>query len=517
MAATGQRSPGASAVDGVGPAGRRAQVSAGLAFVVLALGLLFWAKYLPYSVKVPTVLATHSVGGSILTGDGALGHGPSLVAGWQFTYRHDRARPKAIDASYLDTVRQSALVLLYRLLFVVYAEDRDLLPDRQEPYKTYSLTAMRRDIADGKAKSQTFSSTIATYWPKLTAVFKAIAEGDDDLGIPPYNGGLFAKDSAPLLDRVTPPTRLWRISSSNSRTAARTVAKAVTSTTGTLRCSSSAPSTSERWNMGCVTTRAPMPSSSMPTTPRAINPAATTPQTALSLSSSIKPLDPLSKSAFRPSAPRPPNLPRTTGRKTPASRFCKASTLPLPFSNCASATRPWGRGTSWSISLTGSQFRTIAPSEDLEADYDLKWLDAVIEEAVTRHDCRGVLVDPWNEIEHLWGKQDTEATYLNRALKHLKRLARRFQIFVVIVAHPTAAGGRVASIDEANLYDINGGAVWNNKADVGVIVWADDVALPERHIRVAKSKDYQRMGRPGIVRMRFAPERASFDFVGAGK
>ena len=162
-------------------------------------------------------------------------------------------------------------------------------------------------------------------------------------------------------------------------------------------------------------------------------------------------------------------------------------------------------------------FRTIAPSEDLEADYDLKWLDAVIEEAVTRHDCRGVLVDPWNEIEHLWGKQDTEATYLNRALKHLKRLARRFQIFVVIVAHPTAAGGRVASIDEANLYDINGGAVWNNKADVGVIVWADDVALPERHIRVAKSKDYQRMGRPGIVRMRFAPERASFDFVGAGK
>ena len=110
---------------------------------------------------------------------------------------------------------------------------------------------------------------------------------------------------------------------------------------------------------------------------------------------------------------------------------------------------------------------------------------------------RGVLVDPWNEIEHLWGKRDPEATFFNRALKHLKRLARRFQIFVVIVAHPTAAGGRVASIDEANLYDINGGAVWNNKADVGVIVQADDVALPERHIRVAKSKDYQRIDLPG--------------------
>jgi twinkle protein len=128
-----------------------------------------------------------------------------------------------------------------------------------------------------------------------------------------------------------------------------------------------------------------------------------------------------------------------------------------------------------------------------------------------------IVIDPWNEVEHLWGKQDTEATYLNRALKHLKRLARRFQIVIIVVTHPTAAGGRVESIEAASLYDINGGAVWNNKADIGLIVRADDTTLPERHIKVAKSKDYQRMGRPGIVRMSFVPERASFDFIGTGK
>lgn len=127
---------------------------------------------------------------------------PSLVAA---LHRHDRARPATIEARYLEDVRQSALVLLYRLLFVVYAEDRALLPDNQEPYKSYSLTTMRGDIAERIGKGQTFSGTAATYWPKLTAVFKAIAEGDDDLGIPPYNGGLFAKDSAPILDRVQLP------------------------------------------------------------------------------------------------------------------------------------------------------------------------------------------------------------------------------------------------------------------------------------------------------------------------
>jgi hypothetical protein len=127
---------------------------------------------------------------------------PSLVAA---LYHHDPLRPAQVDGFYLEQVRQSALVLLYRLLFVVYAEDRALLPDNEEPYKSYSLTTMRRDIAGRKEEGRTFSATLATYWPKLKAVFKAIAEGDDELGIPAYNGGLFAKDSAPILDRAELP------------------------------------------------------------------------------------------------------------------------------------------------------------------------------------------------------------------------------------------------------------------------------------------------------------------------
>ena len=85
MSGTGQRSAGATVVVGAGPTGGRAPLAAGLAVVVLALGLLSWAKYVPYSVTVPHVLDTHSLGASILTGDGALGHGASFAAGWHFT------------------------------------------------------------------------------------------------------------------------------------------------------------------------------------------------------------------------------------------------------------------------------------------------------------------------------------------------------------------------------------------------------------------------------------------------
>lgn len=157
-------------------------------------------------------------------------------------------------------------------------------------------------------------------------------------------------------------------------------------------------------------------------------------------------------------------------------------------------------------------FITIAPSEDDSVDtYDLKWLDEAIHEAVTRHGCRWIVIDPWNEIEHLWGKQDTEATYLNRAIKHLKTLIRRYKIGIFVVNHPTKEGGKMGSVKEISLYDIAGGAVWRNKADVGVIVWADERNRPERDIKVDKSKNFDRYGRPGIVTMRFVKEKSIYE------
>jgi hypothetical protein len=127
---------------------------------------------------------------------------PSLVTAIAAS---DPKRPSVIERPYLAQVRQSALVLLYRLLFVVYAEDRDLLPSNREPYKDFSLTAMRLDIAKRRSEGKIFSETMITYWPKLTAIFKAISDGDNTFGIPPYNGGLFAKEGAPLLSDIQLP------------------------------------------------------------------------------------------------------------------------------------------------------------------------------------------------------------------------------------------------------------------------------------------------------------------------
>ena len=48
--------------------------------------------------------------------------------------RPTRAGRRLLSQAYLDEVRHGALILLYRLLFVLYAEDRNLLPDETGPY-----------------------------------------------------------------------------------------------------------------------------------------------------------------------------------------------------------------------------------------------------------------------------------------------------------------------------------------------------------------------------------------------
>jgi len=85
----------------------------------------------------------------------------------------------ALDLGALDEIREGALVLLYRLLFVLYAEDRNLLPDESGPYADYSLTRLRGEVAEKKERGAPFSDRMKAYWSRLDGVFQAIGQGDD--------------------------------------------------------------------------------------------------------------------------------------------------------------------------------------------------------------------------------------------------------------------------------------------------------------------------------------------------
>ena len=106
----------------------------------------------------------------------------------------------------LEHVRQAALIFLYRLLFLLYAEDRDLLPVNDSRYDDYGLRKSVRDDIDKRiAAGDTFSTIASNYYNHITTLCRQVDAGDASIGLPPYNGGLFAQQAAPILEQVQLP------------------------------------------------------------------------------------------------------------------------------------------------------------------------------------------------------------------------------------------------------------------------------------------------------------------------
>ena len=100
----------------------------------------------------------------------------------------------------LDVVFEATLTLLYRLLFLLYAESRDLLPVREAAYSSRSLKQLKDEIAEkaGIARDavqgrleRAYSSTETGLYRRLSELFTVMEEGKADLNVPAYNGGLF--------------------------------------------------------------------------------------------------------------------------------------------------------------------------------------------------------------------------------------------------------------------------------------------------------------------------------------
>ena len=112
------------------------------------------------------------------------------------------AAPKAE----MQQVKEGALILLYRLLFIFYAEDRDLLPVKDTRYDDYGLRQkVRLEVGKRKDELDTFSDTASRYWGAISDLFLAIDKGDSSIGLPPYNGGLFQQERTEILSQIRIP------------------------------------------------------------------------------------------------------------------------------------------------------------------------------------------------------------------------------------------------------------------------------------------------------------------------
>jgi len=98
----------------------------------------------------------------------------------------------------LDDAYEQVMLILFRLLFVAYAEDKDLLPySTNNHYHHHSLKQIaRRLLEDRQQGRDRYDERATAFWDDICNLWDAVDKGNVSWGVPAYNGGLFSDDSA---------------------------------------------------------------------------------------------------------------------------------------------------------------------------------------------------------------------------------------------------------------------------------------------------------------------------------
>jgi len=148
-----------------------------------------------------------------------------------------------------------------------------------------------------------------------------------------------------------------------------------------------------------------------------------------------------------------------------------------------------------------------ATEEDLSIDLILKGCLEV--KSQHRVDC--LVIDPWNEIEMNRPKEMTENEYIGVHLRRLRKFARKNDLCIIVVAHPT----KLQKIKDKDIYpvctmyDINGSSNWYNKIDNGITVYRDfEKDITSIHVKKIKYRNY---GKIGVSDFKFIHESGNFE------
>jgi twinkle protein len=141
-------------------------------------------------------------------------------------------------------------------------------------------------------------------------------------------------------------------------------------------------------------------------------------------------------------------------------------------------------------------------------DDEAPTIDAILEKAraaVMRHGIRGLVIDPYNEIEHHRPATVMETEYVSKLLGKVKRFAGLHEVHVWFVAHPAKMQREGRSLPAPTLYDISGSANWANKADLGVVVHRDPTKDPTRTEIYLRKVRFKSVGKIGVTSLQYEP------------
>lgn len=117
---------------------------------------------------------------------------------------------------------------------------------------------------------------------------------------------------------------------------------------------------------------------------------------------------------------------------------------------------------------------------------------------------RGLVMDPWNELEHWRPANLSETEYVSQTLSMVRNWARKNAVHVWIVAHPQKMRREDGKLPIPRPDMISGSSHWWNKADNAITVYRDLEKLDSKEVEIYVQKvRFKHIGRPGLVKLEY--------------
>jgi twinkle protein len=117
---------------------------------------------------------------------------------------------------------------------------------------------------------------------------------------------------------------------------------------------------------------------------------------------------------------------------------------------------------------------------------------------------RGLVIDPWNELEHWRPANLSETEYVSKTLSFVRNWARRNGVHVWIVAHPQKVRREDGKLPIPRPDMISGSQHWWNKADCAITVYRNIEELDKQDVQIIVQKvRFKHVGRPGLVELKW--------------
>jgi len=132
-------------------------------------------------------------------------------------------------------------------------------------------------------------------------------------------------------------------------------------------------------------------------------------------------------------------------------------------------------------------------------------------ELVKRKGIKCLVIDPYNKVRDVDCKTEDVNRYTMEYLTKIEMFAKKYDVLVFIVAHPTKMyKGNDGKIEEPTMYNIKGGGEWYDASYHGLLVHRDYDAKTTK-VKVLKVK-FQNLGENG-AESHFTWEPRSGSFI----